>query len=189
MCLIYKNIIPKFLTSGQAQQKLDYALLSLMTSYLWSGMWMWMNRQLDFLGNRRGQGWGREGTAAKTEDHMAGPFSDWFSPVVCSLAHIHGRRSHLQESVTSGEMSQVLQHLSLVPPSYAPLQVSWAYMAAFMCSMRLQPRNITSIFDQLGLVSHSWSLLPSGSYPEILQSGRLRATQCKPTLFSVHHID
>lgn len=49
-----------------------------------------------------------------------------------------------------------------------------------MCTMCLQPKNITSVFDRLGTLNHSWSLSQFGSYPEILQSGRFGALYFKP---------
>lgn len=48
-----------------------------------------------------------------------------------------------------------------------------------MCNMCLQTKNITSIFDWLGLLNHCWSLLQFGRYPEILQSGRFGAIYFK----------
>jgi len=55
-------------------------------------------------------------------------FSHWFGSVVCPRARICGGRAHLEGSLTYGEMSQVLKHLSLVSSSFPPLQVFLAYV-------------------------------------------------------------
>lgn len=103
----------------------------------------------------------------------------WFSCVFTS--------THLLQTVTSGREFNLCGDESSLPASFfgASLLPSLINVLGLrrpsLCAMCLQNKNITSIFDRLGLLNHSWSLLQFGSYPEILQSGRFGATYFKPT--------
>lgn len=168
---------PKFLPSGQDQHKLDSVLILLVTSYFWGGLWAWIHSQLQFLGIGRGHGWERDGPAEEVRKRIRWQrkreLSDGFSSVVHSPAHIQGRQSHLEGSLTYGQTSQVLKHLSLVSASLASALGSLAYVI-FMGSVCCSPR-IHSISAWLGLLCHGASSLQCGSYTEILHSGRFGA--------------
>lgn len=91
--------------------------------------------------------------------------------------------THLWQTVPSGKALTLWRERSLVlqRPSVVSSSLPLTFLlhpsvldscVIFMCNVYLQPRNTTLTFDWLELLKCNWSLLPLGSYPEILQNGR-----------------
>lgn len=162
----YVKTLPKILPSGQDQQKLDCILILLVTSIFCGGLWAWIQSPwIPWCWPRSWMGERRAGRGSEEENQMAErELPDGFSSVVHSPAHIQGRQSHLEGSLTYGKTSQILKHLSLVSAFLASVLGFLTYVV-FMGSMCCGP-GIHSISAWLGLLCHGASSLKCGCYTD-----------------------
>ena len=139
----YVKTLPKFLPSGQDQQKLDSVLILLVTSYFCGGLWAWIHSHLEFLGVGRGHGWERDGPAEEVRKRIRWQRKRafWWAQFSCAFISTHprqtvpsGREFNLQE----GEPSLKASFFGVC----LPCKCSWLTCVHHLCGQRvLQPRD------------------------------------------------
>lgn len=113
-------------------------------------------------------------------------------PLCVGSVQWHLRQPRLWRTVPSGresnlwEMSQVLQHLSLLWPSSPPLQAFLVSIAHLYVQQVLATQEYHLHFDGWWLLNYSRSLIQFAGYSEILRRRRLQSRVLSQRSLRVH---